>query len=100
MFCVILSICYYVLVFFPIVQLKLARVTPIPKGGDSTNAVNYSPISVLLIFSKIFLKVVYKQSYTYFAQNNILYKHHCHSRKHKFTVQVLLNHMQFMYDNM
>ena len=40
--------------------LILARVTPIPKGGDSTNAGNYRPISVLPIFSKIFLKVVYK----------------------------------------
>ena len=26
--------------------LKLAKVTPIPKGGDSTNAGNYRPISV------------------------------------------------------
>ena len=40
--------------------LKLARVTPIPKGCDSTNAGNYRPISVLPIFSKIFVKVLYK----------------------------------------
>ena len=40
--------------------LKLAKVTPIPKGGDSTNAGNYRPKSVLPIFSNIFEKVVYK----------------------------------------
>ena len=38
--------------------LKLARETPIPKGGDSTNGGNYRPISVFPIFSKIFEKVV------------------------------------------
>ena len=78
MFCVILSICHYVLVFFLIVG-------------------NYRPISVSPIFSKIFEKVVYKQLYTYFEQNNILYEHQCGFRKHKSTVQALLNHMQFMY---
>ena len=39
--------------------LKLARVTPITKGVDSTNAGNYRPISVLPIFTNIFEKVVY-----------------------------------------
>ena len=79
--------------------LKLAKVTPIPKGGDSTNAGNYRPISLLPIFSNIFEKVVYKQSYTYFEQNNILYEHQYGFRKHVSTVQALLNHMQFMYDS-
>ena len=46
--------------------LKLAWVTPIPKGGDSINASNYLPISVLPIFSKIIEKFVNKQLYTYF----------------------------------
>ena len=79
--------------------LKLARVTPIPKGGDLTNAGNYRPISVLLIFSKIFEKVVYKQLYTYFEQNNILNEHQYGFRKH-YSVEALyaVVHMQFMYD--
>ena len=67
--------------------LKLARVTPIPKGGDSTNAGNYRPTSVLPIFCKVFEKVVYKQLYTYFEQNNILYEHQYGFRKHMTTVQ-------------
>ena len=81
--------------------LKLARVTPIPKDGDSTNAGNDRPITVLPIFSKIFEKVVYKQLYiySYFEQNNILYEHQYGFWKHKSTVQALLNHMQFMYDS-
>ena len=79
--------------------LKLARVAPIPKGGDSTNAGKYRPISVLPIYSKILEKVVYKQLYTYFEQNNILYEHQYGFRKHMSTAQALLNHMQFMYDS-
>ena len=78
---------------------KLARVTPIPKGGDSTNAGNYRPISVLPILSKIFEKVVYKQLYTYFEQNNILYKHQYGFRRHRSTVQAIRNRMQYMYDS-
>ena len=71
--------------------------TPIPKCGDSTNADNYNrPISP--IFSKIYEKCVFEQLYTYFEQNNILYEHHSF-RNYKSTVQALLNHMQFMYDN-
>ena len=74
--------------------------TPIPKGGDLTNARNYRPISVLLIFSKIFEKVVYKQLYTYFEQNNILNEHPYGFRKH-YSVEAFyaVVHMQFMYDS-
>ena len=73
--------------------------TPIPKGGDSTNAVKYRPISVLPIFNKIFEKAVQKPLYPYLQQNNILYEHQYGFRKHMSTVQALLNHMQFMYDS-
>ena len=77
--------------------LKLAKVTPIPKGDDSTNAGNYRPISVLPIFFKIFEKVPYKLLSTHFEQNNILYEHQYGFRKHKSTVHALLNHMHAIY---
>ena len=35
-------------------ELKLARVVPIYKAGDSTSITNYRPISILTCFSKIF----------------------------------------------
>ena len=73
--------------------------TPVPKGCDSTNAGNCRPISVLPIFSKIFEKIVYKQSLTYLEQNNILYEHQSDFRKHMSTMQAVLNHMQFKYDS-
>ena len=66
--------------------------TTIPKGGDSTNAGNSRPVSVLPIFSKIFEKVIYKKLYTCFEQNNILYEYQCRFRKRKSTVNALLKH--------
>ena len=49
---------------------------------------------------KYLKKVVYKQLYTYFEQNNILYEHQYDFRTHMSTVQALQNHMQFMYDSL
>ncbi|XP_065658046.1 uncharacterized protein LOC136082563 [Hydra vulgaris] len=38
-------------------QLKVAKVTPIFKGGELKNVNNYRPISVLSVFSKIFERI-------------------------------------------
>ena len=39
-------------------ELKLARVVPIFKAGDSIALTNYIPISVVTFFAKVFKKVV------------------------------------------
>ena len=49
-------------------ELKLAKVIPILKSGDSTKMSNYRPISILSFFSKIFEKLMYN------ILNNVLYK--------------------------
>ena len=49
-------------------ELKLAKVFPIFKSGDSTKMSNYNPISILsFFFSKIFEKLMYN------IVNNLLY---------------------------
>ena len=40
-------------------SLKIARVCPVFKSDDEAEFTNYSPISILPSFSKIFEKVVY-----------------------------------------
>ena len=45
--------------------LKLSRVTPVHKGGDSTVSENYRPISTLSSFTQIFENLVYKQMMSY-----------------------------------
>ena len=42
-------------------ELKLAKVVPIFKSGDSSSVNNYRPISVLSFFSKVFERVVYNR---------------------------------------
>ena len=41
--------------------LKLSKVTPVHKSGDSSVPENYRPISTLSSFTQIFEKLVYKQ---------------------------------------
>ena len=53
-------------------QWKLADVTPIFKKGDKQLIKNYRPISLLLICSKIFEKIIFKNLYSYLNTNNLL----------------------------
>ena len=42
-------------------DLKIARVTPVFKGGDDKELGNYRPISVLPCFSKILERIMYNR---------------------------------------
>ena len=53
-------------------NLKIAKVIPIFKSGDSEIPTNYRPISVLTYFSKIFEKVLYGKLNDYFTKNKLL----------------------------
>ena len=56
-------------------ELKLARVVPIFKSGDSTVLSNYRPISILSFFAKVFEKLLYKYLLNFLDDNNILYNY-------------------------
>ena len=55
-------------------ELKLAKVVPIFKSGDSSKIMNYRPISVLSFFSKIFEKVMYNHISDFIESVNVLFK--------------------------
>ena len=55
-------------------QLKIAEVIPLFKKGDNALMDNYRPISVLPCFSKILERIIYNRLYSFFSENNILYK--------------------------
>ena len=52
-------------------EIKLAKV--IFKPGDSSSVNNYSPISVLSFFSKVFERVVYNRVLDFLCNNNVLF---------------------------
>ena len=54
-------------------QLKIAKVTPIYKNGDSHDIHNYRPISVLPCFSKILERLMYKRLYKFLSDFHILF---------------------------
>ena len=50
--------------------LKISEVTPVDKGGDTTDPANYRLISTLSTFTQIFEKLVYKQLIGYIKSHN------------------------------
>src|SRR5271165_4315852 len=52
--------------------LKVAKVCPLFKSGESTDVRNYRPISLLPCFSKIFEKVIYNRLSNYCDKHKIL----------------------------
>lgn len=54
-------------------ELNLSVVVPVHKAGDKLEMGNYSPISILPIFSKITEKVVAKQLVEHLESNTLLH---------------------------
>ena len=53
--------------------LKMAKVIPIHKKECKLNFLNYRPISLLSVFSKLFEKVIYTRIYSYLVKNNLIF---------------------------
>ena len=68
--------------------LKLSNITPVFKPDALTSKNNYTPISVLSAFSKIFERLLSRQLLKFF--DNILYKFQCGFRKGYETQHCLL----------
>ncbi len=70
--------------------MKAAVISPIFKSGDVYEAQNYRPISKLSCFSKILEKVMYKRTYDFLNNSNILYDRQFGFRKHYSTNLALI----------
>ena len=69
--------------------LKISKVIPIHKGGDTCDLNNYRPISLLSIFDKIMEKLMHKQLYDFLQEHNILYQNQFSFRKNNSTTFAL-----------
>ena len=54
-------------------QMKLADVIPLYKGKDSNHLINYQPISLLVMMSKVIEKLVYKCIIKFIDKHELLY---------------------------
>lgn len=78
-------------------DLKIAKVTPIFKSGNTEEPGNYRPISVLPCFSKLLERIMYNRLYGYLKNHNFLFSKQFgfqpnHSTEHaliEFTQKIL-----------
>ena len=77
--------------------LKLAKITPIYKSGNSQLCNSYRPISVLKNLSKIFERLLLKRLNIYLSSNNILFKYQYGFTAQKSTADAcvrIISHVQ------
>ena len=67
----LVNLCFEVGVFSNI--LKSDKITPLHKKDSKLDVINYRPISLLSVFSKIYEKVIYIRIYSYLTKNNLIY---------------------------
>ena len=72
-------------------SLKVAKIIPVHKAGDSKCVANYRPISVLSVISKIFEKVVCCRLNNYITENAILHENQYGFRPKLSTTLALLH---------
>ena len=77
--------------------LKIAKVSPIYKEGDSRVLGNHRPISVLPDLSKVFEKLSYNRLYDYLCKNNVLFTGQFGFRRGVSVVNAIQNYLQFAY---
>ena len=69
--------------------LKVGKITPIYKKGNSELLENYRPVSTLPIFGKIFEKVIYSRLYSFLDSQNTLHDKQFGFRKSHSTSHAL-----------
>ena len=79
---------------------KMARVTPLHKGGDTEDPNNYRPISVLPVIMKAFEREVHTQFVEYLHQHNILSTQQSGFRTGHSTTTTLLDAKDYVLHNM
>ena len=54
-------------------QMKIAEILPLYKGKESDQLVNYRPISLLIMISKVLEKKIYKHTIDFIDKYELLY---------------------------
>jgi hypothetical protein len=70
--------------------LKVAKVIPLFKKGDTSLPGNYRPINLLSIFDKLLEKLMHARLYSFLSKNNLLYTYQFGFRKGHSTSLALI----------
>ena len=79
---------------------KIAKVTPLYKGGDRTNVSNYRPISILPLPGKIMEKIIHNRLTTFMDIHNILTPYQDGFRKGRSTIDTIAGFTDDIATNM
>ena len=82
--------------------LKLAKVQPLHKKESKLNFLNYRPISLLSVFSKIYEKLMYTRIYSYLDKKNLIYSKQFGFRSKYSTNHAIISiteHIRNLLDN-
>src|SRR5678815_4718028 len=71
-------------------ELKIAKVTPVPKSSDTFLPKNCRPISILHTTGKIFEKLVHGQLTNYLHENGLLSQNQFNNKKNRNTEDALV----------
>lgn len=85
--------------YFPKI-LKIARITPIFKGGDKCDPGNYRPIASLPFLSKIFEKLLYNRISSFAKRFDLISNCQFGFRKNKSTSDSLVTLSEHIYDSL
>ena len=80
-------------------SLKIGKVTPLYKAGDSSDFSNYRPISVFPCFSKILEHIIYNRVYIYLQKNKILYYKQFGFHAGRSTDHAIIQLLHQIYEN-
>ena len=81
-------------------NLKIAKVSPIHKGGDKNDIDNYRPISVLTQFNRILERLIAKRLVSFFERFNIISKKQFGFQKRHNTEHAILDLKEYILSNM
>lgn len=80
--------------------LKKAEIIPVFKSGDRSIIINYRPISILSILSKIIEKLMHKRVTSFINRHNLLNKNQFGFRQDLSTVDAVLEYMDRAYTSL
>jgi len=78
-------------------KLKIAKVIPVYKKGESYLTSNYRPISLLSVFNKLLEKLMHARLYSFLFKNDILYQYQFGFRKNYSTILALIEVIDNIY---